>query len=194
MQELHRPGALGILGSNELYSRMPAQEIALLGNPVLRRKCVPVSDIHATQTRECIENLRDTLAEFRASHGFGRGIAAPQIGSPKQIIYTNAEYQGALINPRIVQRSKKTFMLWDDCFSFPDILVKVERHYSIAVSYQDETGTKRQLKASGAMAELLQHEIDHVQGILAIDRAIDSRHIILRSEFNKLSRRRLLAL
>jgi peptide deformylase len=134
------------------------------------------------------------LADFRARHGFGRGIAAPQIGMSRQIVFINLDYQGALINPRIIQRSRKTFTLWDDCFSFPDILVKVERHYSVSVSFQDEAGTRKKLRASGAFAELLQHEIDHLHGILAIDRAVDSKHIILRSEFDKLSQKRAMTL
>ena len=173
---------------------MSVKEIALLGNPVLRKKCAPVNDVHSTQTRDCIADLRDTLADFHKRNGFGRGIAAPQIDTPSRIIYVNFEHQGALINPRIVQRSRKTFTLWDDCFSFPDILVKLERHYSISVTYLDEDGKRKQLKATGALSELLQHEIDHLRGILAIDRAIDSRHIILRGEFDKLSHKRLLTL
>jgi peptide deformylase len=173
---------------------MPAKEITLLGDPILRKKCSPVKDISSVETRECIVDLKDTLADFRARSGFGRGIAAPQIGLSRQIVYTNFDYQGALINPRIIQRSRKTFTLWDDCFSFPDLLVKVERHYSISVSFQDEAGSRRKLRASGAFAELLQHEIDHLHGILAIDRAVDSKHIILRSEFDKLSQKRAMTL
>jgi len=173
---------------------MPVREISLLGNPILRRKCSAVNDVRSAEVRECIADLKDTLAEFRARNGFGRGIAAPQIGFPRQIIYTNFEHQGALINPSIVQRSKRTFTLWDDCFSFPDILVKVERHYTVVVSFRDENGNKKSLKATGSFAELLQHEIDHIHGILAIDRAVDSKHIILRSEFNKLSQKQPMTL
>ena len=168
---------------------MPIREITLLGNPILRAKCLPVKDFDSPETTACIADLRDTLADFRARRGFGRGIAAPQIGIERQIVYTNFEFVGAMINPKIVLRSKRTFTLWDDCFSFPDILAKVVRHYSITVRFVDEKGEARSLKASGAQAELLQHEIDHLQGILAIDRAVDSRHIILRSEYTKLNQK-----
>ena len=169
---------------------MAIREILLLGNPILRKRCSPVKDILSDETRACVADLKDTLGDFRASNGFGRGIAAPQIGTTRQIIYTNSDYRGAMLNPRITQRSRKTFTLWDDCFSFPNILVKVVRHYSITVAFKDEQGTPRALRASGAFSELLQHEIDHVNGILAIDRAVDNRHIILRSEFKKLSNKR----
>lgn len=173
---------------------MPAKEIVLLGNPILRKKCLPVKEIRSAETRACIADLKDTLAEFQARNGFGRGIAAPQIGSSRQIVYTDFEHKGALINPKIIQRSRKTFTLWDDCFSFPDILVKVERHYSISVSFQNEEGRRNNIKATGAFSELLQHEIDHLRGILAIDRAVDSKHIILRNEFNKLSQKHKMTL
>jgi len=167
---------------------MAIKEIVLLGNPLLREKCSTVKNIGSEETRRTIEDLRETLRDFRLKNGFGRGIAAPQIGSNSRIIVLDFEIEGPLINPVITSRSRKKFRLWDDCFSFPDILVEVERHYSIVVSYQNEKGRPKNVKAQGALSELLQHEIDHINGILAIDRAIDSRHIILRSEYEKLVR------
>ncbi|MBX2990521.1 MAG: peptide deformylase [Bacteroidetes bacterium] len=159
------------------------QEILLLGNPVLRTKCRPVKNFNSRQLRSVITDLRDTLYDFRKRNGFGRGIAAPQIGITRQIIFIHINEPIAIINPRIIKRSKRLCSLWDDCFSFPNLTVKVKRHYSIEVRYQDEMGEKKTLQASGALSELLQHEIDHLNGVLAIDRAINSTHIILRSEF-----------
>ncbi len=167
---------------------MAIQEIVLLGNPLLRESCSPVKEIGSVETRQTVRDLKDTLQNFRLQNGFGRGIAAPQIGANVRIIVLDFEIQGPLINPVITSRSRKKFRLWDDCFSFPDILVKVERHYSIVVSYRDESGNRKTVKAQGALSELLQHEIDHINGILAIDRAIDSKHIILRSEYERLVR------
>ncbi len=167
---------------------MAVKTILLLGNPLLRERCARVKDVQSPEIRATITDLRDTLADFKRRRGFGRGIAAPQIGSIRQVIYIDFELHGPLVNPVITGRSKKKFRLWDDCFSFPDLLVNVERHYAIVVSYLDENGSRKKLKAEGALAELLQHEIDHVNGILAVDRAIDSKHIILRSEFEKLGR------
>jgi peptide deformylase len=165
---------------------MAVQEIALLGNPVLRTQCKPVRSSNDPIVRKTVADLRDTLAEFRKKRGFGRGIAAPQIGVPLRIIYIDFEWTGPLINPTITKSGRKKFRLWDDCFSFPDLLVFLERHYSIEVSFQNESGKRETLKAAGSLAELLQHEIDHLNGILAIDRAIDSKHIILRSEYEKM--------
>lgn len=76
--------------------------------------------------------------------------------------------------------------LWDDCFSFPDILVKLKRYVNIEIQFQDESGKKQHLGAEGELSELLQHEIDHLNGVLAVDRAIDSKHIIMRSEWSKM--------
>lgn len=168
---------------------MPAKEILLLGNPILRQKCAAVKNFGSAELSSLVADLKDTLEDFRKKRGFGRGIAAPQIGFTKQVVYIDFEYKGALINPKITRRSAKKFKLWDDCFSFPDILVQVIRNYSIIVSFKDESGKASTLKAEGALSELLQHEIDHVNGILAIDRAVHSRHITLRSEYNKLMSR-----
>ena len=161
---------------------MAVKKILLLGNPVLRSKCKPIKNCSSKSTRATIQNLRDTLDDFHSRHAFGRGIAAPQIGSTVRIIFIRLNDFGPLINPKITKRSKKKFMLWDDCFSFPDILVQVRRHEWVEVSYLDEAGARKKLKATNDLAELLQHEIDHINGILAIDRAISKKHIILRSE------------
>lgn len=158
------------------------REILLLGNPILRQKCKPVKEFDSSKLRRIVTDLRDTLHDFRKRNGFGRGIAAPQIGITQRIIFIHVDKPLAIINPTIVKRSKRLFSLWDDCFSFPNLLVKVKRHYSIEIRYKDEMGEKKILKASGALAELLQHEIDHLNGILAIDRAISSKHIVFRSE------------
>jgi peptide deformylase len=166
---------------------MPARDILLLGNPILRQKCAFVKSVQFEEIRPIVNDLRETLAQFRSQHGFGRGIAAPQIGATQQIIFIDAEFAGPLMNPKIVKKSRKKFHLWDDCFSFPDILAYVQRNYAIEVAYLDEQGKKKRLRADGALSELLQHEIDHLNGVLAIDRAIDSKHIILRSEFEKFS-------
>ena len=166
---------------------MAIREILLLGNPILRMRCENTKNFSDFELRQTVDDLRDTLVDFRSRHGFGRGIAAPQIGVTKKIIFMNIDAEVALFNPEIVKRSRKLMTLWDDCFSFPDILVKVNRYTKISVRYQDASGAKQLLEAEGALSELLQHEIDHINGTLAVDRAIDSRHIILRNEWKKLA-------
>ena len=164
---------------------MPAKEILVLGNPALRTRCAPVRRADAADVLKDADDLRDTLDAFRKEHGFGRGIAAPQIGLTRRIVFISVDRLLAMINPVIVRRSRRMFTLWDDCFSLPDLLAKVKRHVTVEVQYQDPSGKTRTVRAEGGLSELLQHEIDHLDGILMIDRAIDSRHIVYRSEFEK---------
>ena len=164
---------------------MSVREILQLGNPTLRVKCTPATSFSMEKLSVMVNDLRDTLYDFRSRHGFGRGIAAPQIGVTQRVIFIHIDEPLALVNPVITKRSRKLMTLWDDCFSFPNLLVKVRRNLSIEVRYQDIEGRKQVMKAEDGLSELLQHEIDHINGVLAIDRAIDSKHIVCRSEYEK---------
>lgn len=86
-----------------------------------------------------------------------------------------------MINPQISWKSEEMFSLWDDCMSFPWLMVKVKRFKSISVNYLDENGKEHQMeKVDISISELLQHEIDHLDGILALDRVLDKKSIISR--------------
>lgn len=169
---------------------MAVREILRLGNPVLRIDCTPVTSFESGRLADVVADLRDTLENFRKINGFGRGIAAPQIGVSERVIYIDAGGPVAMANPVIVRRSRKQMTLWDDCFSFPDLMVRVTRNLSVRVRYQDRDGRRQELEAEGALSELLQHEIDHVHGILAVDRAIDSKHIVYRTELERAAKER----
>lgn len=164
---------------------MPVREILQLGNPMLRAKCATVKRFGTPDLMVLVDDLKDTLNDFRTRNKFGRGIAAPQIGVLERVIFIHVDQPLVLINPVIDGRSRKLMTLWDDCFSFPNLLVKVKRHLSIDVRYQDVEGKRHHLRAEDGLSELLQHEIDHLNGVLAVDRAIDSRHIVFRSEYEK---------
>jgi peptide deformylase len=92
-----------------------------------------------------------------------------------------------LINPEIVRRSEQKIIVWDACLSFLSIFMQVERHRDITVRYQDLQGATLQVEAGEDrnLSELLQHEIDHLDGILAIDRVVDTKTICTREEFEK---------
>jgi len=161
---------------------MPSRRIIQLGDPLLRAVSAPVGD--PAEARPLFADLRDTLHEFRRTHGFGRGISAVQIGEARRLIYI--EFEGAsyaIRNPEYEYQSDAKFRLWDDCFSFPDLLVYLERSERVTVRYEDEAGNGRRLEAAGALSELLQHEIDHLDGTLAIDRAIDRNSFSTREEY-----------
>jgi len=148
---------------------MPSRRILQLGDPLLRTVSAEVGA--PSDAAPVFEDLRATLHEFRRTHGFGRGISAVQIGEPLRLIYI--EFEGAayaIRNPEYEFQSNDKFRLWDDCFSFPGLLVYLERSQSVRVRYEDGEGQVRRLEAAGALSELLQHEIDHLEGILAVDR------------------------
>ena len=160
---------------------MGVREILQLGDLRLWQPSEAVSDPGSSETRQVIEDLAATLSDFRLRYQFGRAIAAPQINAHRRIIFTNVGEPKALINPEIVFRSEEMMELWDDCFSIPNLMTRVRRHVEIDVSYTDEHGAQRMMTASGDLSELLQHEIDHINGILATDRAIDGRSFAMRN-------------
>lgn len=168
---------------------MPVRRILQLGDPILREECIPVENVESVEIRNLVADLADTLAHWRAETGYGRGIAAPQIGILQRVIFLKlaGEEPWPLINPEIVQRSEEKMIVWDACLSFLSIFMQVERHREITVRYQDLQGETLLVEAGEDrnLSELLQHEIDHLDGILAIDRVIDTKTICTREEFEK---------
>jgi peptide deformylase len=109
-----------------------------------------------------------------------------QIGVPQRLLYIEFEGRAySLINPEFRLPSNDCFTLWDDCFSFPDLLVRLERARQVCVRYTDEDGQERELQAEGPLSELIQHEMDHLDGILAIDRALDGESFCTRDEWRR---------
>jgi peptide deformylase len=157
-----------------------------LDDPRLRLTCEAVSDINDLQFQHENKTLKDTLNAFRADYGFGRGIAAPQIGIAKRFIALNlGEASFTIINPVITWRSEETFTMWDDCMCFPTLLVMVRRHASISLRFIDEQSKLQEwTHLTRAVSELLQHEINHLDGVLAIDLAVDERSVIQRADFD----------
>lgn len=171
---------------------MPSREILQLGNPVLWQKSVEVADVQSAEIGRLVRDLRDTLGAFREATGYGRGIAAPQIGVLKRVIFVRmqpAGFSSPLVNPQIVWASESQIELWDDCFSFPELMVRVSRAAQIRVDYQDDRGLKQTIEAEGDLSELLQHEIDHLDGILAVQRAISPQAFATRAEWESRLRR-----
>ena len=167
-----------------------AAAVLLVGDPRLRRVAAPVSRTDPSLADD-VARLHATLARFRAEHGFGRAISATQIGVARRFIALNlGEGPFTMFNPVITWRSGETFTLWDDCMSFPFLLVRVARDASISVEFEDEAG-RRQCweRLDHATSELLQHEIDHLDGVLALDRAVDRDAIVSREVFEAMPER-----
>ncbi|MGI8687770.1 MAG: peptide deformylase [Thermomicrobiales bacterium] len=164
---------------------MVIREVLQLGNPLLREVAETVEDPSSPDVTAVLTDMRETLAHWRATTTYGRGIAAPQIGLLKRIVFMQIDHPWPLINPVITARSPETMVIWDACLSFLCIFFQVTRHEWITVKYQDTTGAWHDLRAEGDLAELLQHEIDHLNGILAVDRITDVRTICTREEFER---------
>jgi len=160
------------------------RRILKLGNPMLRRKCAEVEDPRSERATRVAGDLLDTLRDFRASHGYGRAIAAPQIGELVRIVVVETDRPWTLFNPKIVDRSG-TMKVWDDCFSFPGLVVRLERSRKVAIEYLDSSGADRSIELEGDPAELLQHEIDHLDGVLAVDRASGIKDLWWRDEVER---------
>lgn len=165
---------------------MTVHRIRLLGDPVLRTRCEPIVKHGSTAVRIVIDDLRETLRDVQSRFGYGRAMAAPQIGAPVRIVYVEMDKPWALINPEIVDVGEEDFTVWDDCFSFPNLLVRVSRAYRIRVRYEDVKGQTQHADLEGDRAELLQHEIDHLDGVLAVDRPHGLDPFCLREEWNRL--------
>jgi peptide deformylase len=168
---------------------MAVRTVLQLGNPKLREVALPVSDPGAAEIRELIRDLADTLAYWRASTGYGRAIAAPQIGVNARVIFLQLPEAEPwpFINPAIASCSEEKIIVWDACLSFLSIFMQVKRHRQVHIRYQDVQGRFSELSAGDDrnLSELLQHEIDHLDGILAVDRITDIRTICTREEFER---------
>ncbi|MFZ1749631.1 MAG: peptide deformylase [Saprospiraceae bacterium] len=150
-------------------------DILLLGDPLLYQVCDPVLESELPYVKDWVNDLHHVMEDVRAKYHFGRAIAAPQLGIMKRLIYMNIDKPTIIINPEITYYSKEMFELWDDCMSFPHLLVKLHRHKSITLKYRDENWDMKEWEMSDDVSELLQHEYDHLNGILCTMRALDSK-------------------
>ena len=166
---------------------MAVKEILRLGNPKLYDVSEPVNEGECQTLGPVVQDLHDTMMKFREEYGAGRAIAAPQIGVMKRLVYMNITGPVVLINPIIVPRSDEMMEVWDDCMCFPELLVKALRYRECRISYRELGWEERAMNLKGDLSELLQHEVDHLDGILAVSRAIDGRSFALRSQRHHLS-------
>lgn len=146
-----------------------------LGDPRLYQKCAPVRPDEVETLKPVIQDLHDIIFEFRARYNAGRAIAAPQIGCMKRLIYMHIDKPVVFFNPVLSNLSEEMFELWDDCMCFPNLLVRLKRHRSMTITYRDERWVEHSWDMKDDLSELLQHEYDHLEGILATQRACDSR-------------------
>lgn len=169
--------------------------VAQLGHPIIRKKAKTVKNVRDPHIQELIDNLIETCRDVD-----GVGIAAPQVYKSLRlfIIWSrpNARYPKAplmdpvaMINPRLISRSKEKKKSWEGCLSIPGIRALVPRHTKITVEYLDRQGKKiRRALTNDFVARVFQHELDHLNGIVFLDRA-RSIDIITEKEYQVLMKK-----
>lgn len=150
-------------------------DLLLLGNPLLYQLSEPVLESELALVPAWVADLDNVMKQIRQRYNFGRGIAAPQLGIMKRLIYINVDEPLVIINPVLSHLSPEMFELWDDCMCFPNLLVKLKRHKSLTINFRDEQWHQRELSLKDDLSELIQHEYDHLDGILCTMRSIDDK-------------------
>ena len=158
-------------------------EVRIMGDPILRARADEVPSI----TEKTKELIRDMFETMYAEDGVG--LAAPQVGVGERIIVVDPQQDDlpafALINPVILEFSKETEKGEEGCLSIPGLRDLVERSYSVVVKGMTEEGEDRQLELEGLPARIIQHEVDHLDGVLFIDRVSPLKRKMLLSKWQK---------
>ncbi|OGY50728.1 MAG: peptide deformylase [Candidatus Buchananbacteria bacterium RIFCSPHIGHO2_02_FULL_40_13] len=144
-------------------------KIITLPNPILRKKSQPVIDVLNEKIQELIPAM---VTAMKANDGVG--LAAPQIGQNQRLFvigYNDNDL--VIINPQIIKKSLLKDWGEEGCLSVPHKYGRVKRPKKVTLKYLNQNGQKQVLKASGLLARIIQHEIDHLDGILFIDKAKD---------------------
>lgn len=157
------------------------REILLLGNKQLYEVSENVGKDEINCLKSVIEDLHDTLMDYRSRYGAGRAIAAPQIGIKKRLIYMYIDHPIIFFNPVLRFHDDEMMEVLDDCMSFPGLYVYVMRHRRCVIEYYDMHWKKCTSALDGDLSELLQHEYDHLDGVLATMRAIDNQSFVIKS-------------
>jgi peptide deformylase len=169
------------------------RQIAQLGHPVLRTPASPVPLPAQGGVRELVDAMLATLRDAN-----GVGIAAPQVYEPLRVFIVasrpNPRYPDApsmepevVFNPEVIERSADLVKGWEGCLSIPGIRGNVPRHRRIVARYQTAAGAAVEREFEGFVARVFQHELDHLDGVVSLDRLESTRDVITEKEFQKLA-------
>jgi peptide deformylase len=170
---------------------MPVRKLALLGHPILLGKAAPVEDPTGGDVQDLIEDMLATMADAD-----GIGLAAPQVHDGRRVVVAaelrdRSERAGStvhvLINPELTPLGDGTELAFEGCLSIPDLRGLVPRHRRVAYRAVDRHGAAVAGVADGLFARVLQHEVDHLDGVLYPMRMADLRHLAFASELPHLS-------
>jgi peptide deformylase len=166
--------------------------IIKLGNPILRQKAAAVENIQDEKIQNLIDELITSVAQAN-----GVGIAAPQIATSYRLFivasHPNKRYPHApempptaMINPRIIAHSSEMIKDWEGCLSVPEIRGLVPRYQTIQIEYTDRNGNLQKQELTDFIARIFQHEYDHLEGLVFLDRVENNRDLISEEEYQKL--------
>lgn len=163
-------------------------EVLYYGNPELRKVCAEVTTFDDELVGLAQEMERCMIAER------GIGLAAPQVGRTVRMLLADAPGHGGsgvlcLVNPEIVESSREEDKYQEGCLSFPEIFADVKRPVRVRVRYQDLEGREHEVTDDALLARIIQHEIDHLQGVLFIDHLSTIKRRMLGKKLKELSRR-----
>jgi peptide deformylase len=175
--------------------------ITTVGDPVLRQRA-PEMSLDELRSPE-VQQLIDSLIETRRAAG-GAGLAAPQVGMPKRIAVVEVDQATryaykplvpltVLVNPVLEPVSDETLLINEGCLSVPDLRGDVPRHLRVRVQYFDRNGVPCSVEAGGLTAGTFQHEVDHLDGVLFLDRVTDTRTLSTWEQFARHGEREFLA-
>lgn len=177
---------------------MKTLTVTQFGNPLLRKQAkeVKLSEITSLKLKRIISDIRHTLT----NQELGVALAAPQTGYSIQLVVIAIrpmphrpnvkKFDLVLINPKIIKLSDKQTSLWEGCISSgsdgkANLFTKVPRSNQVKVEYYDESGTKQTKNFTGLKAQVVQHEVDHLNGVLFVDRVKDTKTFMTYSEYMK---------
>ena len=164
-------------------------EISQLGNPVLRQQAQSIEDINDPQIQTLIDDLIATVNQAN-----GVGIAAPQVAQSYRLLivasHASSRYPDAptmeptaMINPRIISQSSEVVKDWEGCLSIPGIRGLVPRYQSIEVEYTSRDGNLQRQELTDFIARIFQHEYDHLNGIVFLDRVESAQELMTEQEY-----------
>lgn len=167
---------------------MSVRRVRIYGDPVLRRKAEEVVEFDGSLA-ELLEDMAETMVRED-----GVGLAAPQVGVSRRVIVVNDDPRNPdtlmkIINPVITPVGEETESVEEGCLSVPGIRGRVTRPVELHMSWQDEKGGRHETDAGGLLARIIQHEIDHLDGILFVDRLSLGKKALIRGQLRELKSR-----
>jgi peptide deformylase len=165
---------------------MPIRAVLELGDPLLRRQAQPVDDPREPAIQALIVDLWDTLHDFQQRNHWGRALAAPVIGIDLRVVVIDVDdQQYVLVNPRFETWGRTQTVAYETCITFGCIWGQVYRPETVVVVALDVNGIEQRFELDGELARLFQHEIDHLDGLVWLDRDPDLATICTTNEYKR---------